>query len=282
MSSSVYSESDDLPVAVRDALDSSLYQTVDTGFFKELYQATGLGWEKEPSRNFTDNSGLSLRLWWRSVDGADSGASLAAESLSRPLVVGTVRFPSRTAEGPPGGAHGGAIAAVLDQVLGFAAWLAGGCCQGGMPTLTLKVSYRKMVQLDTEYTVRAWCERSEGRKFTLRSQIEALPPPHHIAALTRPPPPLAPLAASLAACSLSSSPPATAAALVSLVAPPSPALVAVVLAEGEALFLLMGKPHPMAAYFKWKEARKIAEADKANREPTTTGHAGRLRIIARL
>jgi hypothetical protein len=49
---------------VQEALSSAAYRTLDTGFFKELLQATGLGWDKVPLsvRNDFDYIYISLRV----------------------------------------------------------------------------------------------------------------------------------------------------------------------------------------------------------------------------
>jgi acyl-coenzyme A thioesterase PaaI-like protein len=72
---------------------------------------------------------------------------------------GKVWFGPR-AEGPPGHAHGGAIAAVLDEVMGGAAWLAG----HPVMTIDMAVRYRKAVPLNQVYTLHGGVERVEGRK----------------------------------------------------------------------------------------------------------------------
>jgi acyl-coenzyme A thioesterase PaaI-like protein len=64
-------------------------------------------------------------------------------------------------EGPPGHAHGGSIAAVLDETLGAAAWAAG----HPVVVASLKVDFRLMVPLGTDATFEAWVDRIEGRKI---------------------------------------------------------------------------------------------------------------------
>jgi acyl-coenzyme A thioesterase PaaI-like protein len=55
------------------------------------------------------------------------------------------------AEGPPGHAHGGSIAAVLDEAMGAAAWMV------GIPVLarSIRVQFRTMVPLEHVVTVEA-------------------------------------------------------------------------------------------------------------------------------
>jgi acyl-coenzyme A thioesterase PaaI-like protein len=71
------------------------------------------------------------------------------------------------AEGPHGHAHGGAVAAVLDESMGTASW----CL--GHPALAAKieVEFRAMVPLGTTATVEAWVESVDGRKVSLRARM---------------------------------------------------------------------------------------------------------------
>jgi len=71
------------------------------------------------------------------------------------------------AEGPPGFAHGGAVAAVLDEALGAAAWHAG----HAVVVARLAIDMREMVPLGTDGTVRAWVDRVEGRKVYCRARL---------------------------------------------------------------------------------------------------------------
>jgi acyl-coenzyme A thioesterase PaaI-like protein len=64
------------------------------------------------------------------------------------------------AQGPPGHAHGGAIAAVLDEAMGAAAWVAGHIAVAAR----LDTSFQRMLPLGTDATVEAWVEREERRK----------------------------------------------------------------------------------------------------------------------
>lgn len=70
-------------------------------------------------------------------------------------------------EGPPNCVHGGMIAAGFDEVLGF--------CQGftsrpGM-TARLEVKYRSPTPLRQLLRYRAWIERVDGRKITLKGEL---------------------------------------------------------------------------------------------------------------
>lgn len=70
-------------------------------------------------------------------------------------------------QGPPGAVHGGVVAALFDEVLGFAEWMTG---NPGM-TGTLKVRYRKPTPLRTELRVEATVERVDGRKIFTAARL---------------------------------------------------------------------------------------------------------------
>jgi acyl-coenzyme A thioesterase PaaI-like protein len=64
------------------------------------------------------------------------------------------------AEGPPGHAHGGSVAAVLDEAMGGVAWMAGLC----VVAKTLRVEFRAMVPLERVVTVEAAVVATDGRR----------------------------------------------------------------------------------------------------------------------
>lgn len=72
------------------------------------------------------------------------------------------------AQGPPGYAHGGAIAAILDEVMGMAAW------QKGLNVVAAEiwVKYRKPTPLWTEFEAHSWVESVEGRRAEVRSRLQ--------------------------------------------------------------------------------------------------------------
>lgn len=70
-------------------------------------------------------------------------------------------------EGPPGHAHGGAMAAVLDEVLGLAAWAAGQPIVVG----NLNVHFRQLLPLLTVMQVESEVVRVEGRKVMVHGRI---------------------------------------------------------------------------------------------------------------
>ncbi|TYO99197.1 acyl-coenzyme A thioesterase PaaI-like protein [Geothermobacter ehrlichii] len=70
-------------------------------------------------------------------------------------------------EGPPGHAHGGSIAAVLDEVLGLAAWAAGYPIVVG----NLNIHFRHLLPLQTVVQVDSEVVAAAGRKISVRGRI---------------------------------------------------------------------------------------------------------------
>jgi len=64
-------------------------------------------------------------------------------------------------QGPLGHIHGGASAAVLDEVIGVAIWRAG----YNVAVVNLDIRFRRAIPVDTTVTVQARMERKEGRKI---------------------------------------------------------------------------------------------------------------------
>ena len=73
-------------------------------------------------------------------------------------------------EGPPGHAHGGSIAAVLDEVLGLAAWAAG----HGVVVGNLNISFRQLLPLQTVVQVNTRLISVQGRKIMVHGEICSL------------------------------------------------------------------------------------------------------------
>ncbi len=70
-------------------------------------------------------------------------------------------------EGPPGHAHGGSMAAVLDEVLGLAAWAAGHPIVVG----NLNVNFKSLLPLQKVVTVESRVVSAEGRKVMVHGRI---------------------------------------------------------------------------------------------------------------
>lgn len=71
------------------------------------------------------------------------------------------------AQGPPGHAHGGSMAALLDEVMGGAAWMNGHM----VVSAELTIRFRKMLPLGTRCIVRANVAQADGRKVSTAGTI---------------------------------------------------------------------------------------------------------------
>jgi len=81
-------------------------------------------------------------------------------------IVGRAWFGPRAA-GPPGHAHGGSIAAVLDEAMGVAAWSSGYASVAAH----LEVDFSRMIPLGTDALLEAWVEKASGRKVMTRGRL---------------------------------------------------------------------------------------------------------------
>lgn len=80
----------------------------------------------------------------------------------------TSRFTFTEAQqGPPGYAHGGALAAVLDEAMGAAVWASGHRVVAG----EIRIQYLKPVPLGQEMHVTAWVRGKEGKKVFAQGEI---------------------------------------------------------------------------------------------------------------
>jgi len=71
------------------------------------------------------------------------------------------------AEGPPGCAHGGSMAAVLDEAMGAAAWM-----NGNMVVVqTLSVEFRAPLRLRVAISIEAAIRRHEGRRLYIEGAL---------------------------------------------------------------------------------------------------------------
>lgn len=71
------------------------------------------------------------------------------------------------AEGPPGHAHGGSIAAVLDEVMGVCAWQQG----RRVVAARLDISFLLPLPLGLDVTAKAQVTAIEGRRVTVHGQV---------------------------------------------------------------------------------------------------------------
>lgn len=73
-------------------------------------------------------------------------------------------------EGPPAHAHGGSIAAVLDEVLGLAAWAAG----HEIVVANLNVNFRNLLPIKTVVQVTTRVVSAQGRKVVVHGDVCSL------------------------------------------------------------------------------------------------------------
>lgn len=71
------------------------------------------------------------------------------------------------AEGPPGFAHGGSQAAILDEAMGVMAWFN----RYPVVTVNLSVNYKDLMPLDQHAVLETWIEKTEGRKVFTYGEI---------------------------------------------------------------------------------------------------------------
>lgn len=70
-------------------------------------------------------------------------------------------------QGPPGMAHGGASAALLDEAMGAAVWLAG----YRVASVNLNITYHQSVPLGQPFTVTAQVKEPNEKKITAKGEI---------------------------------------------------------------------------------------------------------------
>jgi len=112
---------------------------------------------------------LDTILPWGVISGPYNPlAAPVSMSMEHGKAIGTARF-GLAYEGPPGGVHGGVVAAVWDQVLAYA------CMIQGTPghTATLTAHYRAITPLHRELRFEAWVERRDGRRIHARGRCHA-------------------------------------------------------------------------------------------------------------
>jgi uncharacterized protein (TIGR00369 family) len=109
-----------------------------------------------------------LHHTWCMGCGAENPASLHLQArwAGEDAIEGEIRF-GALHEGAPGFAHGGAVAAALDEALGALQSMMGRVAV----TRRLEVDYLRPAYTERVYRVRARCERIEGRKLWLEGAL---------------------------------------------------------------------------------------------------------------
>jgi acyl-coenzyme A thioesterase PaaI-like protein len=80
------------------------------------------------------------------------------------------------AQGPPGHAHGGSVAAVLDEAMGLTAW------QSDLSVVAaeLSVRFRSPTPLYEEHVIHAWLDEVDGPMARIRSTIASASDPEKV------------------------------------------------------------------------------------------------------
>ena len=76
-------------------------------------------------------------------------------------------FFGKATQGPPGNAHGGSIAAVLDEAMGFSAWIKGHT----VVAAKIEIEFFQMLPVNSVVTVEGWVESVEGRKVRAKGKV---------------------------------------------------------------------------------------------------------------
>lgn len=127
-----------------------------------------------PRLGESDRQGLQpidMRFYSHSfVAGDPEGDRLRIEYFYRASdghVLGTVWF-GPGSQGPPGHAHGGCIAAVLDETIGAVALVQ------GRPVVAarLEVRFHRMIPVGSSLFLEAWIERNRGKRLSCSAVIK--------------------------------------------------------------------------------------------------------------
>jgi acyl-coenzyme A thioesterase PaaI-like protein len=70
-------------------------------------------------------------------------------------------------QGPPGHVHGGAIASVLDESMGAAAWMNGFTAM----TVKLEINYFRVLKIGNEAFVETWVDHNNEKKVWVKGKI---------------------------------------------------------------------------------------------------------------
>ncbi|XP_020653931.3 acyl-coenzyme A thioesterase THEM4 [Pogona vitticeps] len=109
------------------------------------------------------------RLFLRNIDEEGMGFEYAMFlNPTEKRLVSMVQF-GPYLEGPPGCAHGGSIATILDSVLGVLAL----CVVGRVMTANLNINYKSPVPLGPAVLVESKLDRTEGRKVFVTGEIRS-------------------------------------------------------------------------------------------------------------
>jgi len=101
------------------------------------------------------------------ICGPDNPAGMGLDWYSAEGRIHTSFCFTASHQGPRDHTHGGATAAVLDEAMGAAAWLAG----HRVLAANLSVDFRKPVPIDAVVEVEAWVVRVDGKKVFTEARL---------------------------------------------------------------------------------------------------------------
>jgi len=103
------------------------------------------------------------------VSGHPESKSLRARYYFRPSDQHLIAYAwfGPYAEGPPKHAHGGSIAAVLDEAMGATPWAS----RIIVLAASITVHFKQMIPLGTVATIECWIEKVEGRKVWTKGTV---------------------------------------------------------------------------------------------------------------
>nr|DBA14180.1 TPA: hypothetical protein GDO54_005183 [Pyxicephalus adspersus] len=131
---------------------------------------TGL-WRRIPSHNTTVNhlEGIGKRMFLRNIDEDGVGFEYCMFYNKAESRMVCLFQPGPYLEGPPGYAHGGSIATIIDSTAGAGAVYT---C-GSVMTANLNINYLKPIPLGCTLLVDSYVEKIEGRKVYSRCHIQS-------------------------------------------------------------------------------------------------------------
>jgi acyl-coenzyme A thioesterase PaaI-like protein len=123
-------------------------------------------WLRTAEQGWTEIEGQDLVTAESFVSGKASPLSVRYFAAEENAVRAKVIFGPGT-QGPPGCAHGGSMAAMLDEIMAFIVWHTG-CAAMSME---IRVRYRKMLQIPQRCIADARIENIENRRVTTSARL---------------------------------------------------------------------------------------------------------------
>jgi acyl-coenzyme A thioesterase PaaI-like protein len=126
-------------------------------------------WLREPEPGWVEIEGQDLIFGGSFLSGKEGLLSVRHFRTEESAVRAKVIFGPR-AQGAPGIAHGGSMAALFDELMGVAVWSTG--CMAF--STNLQVHFRKMLPIPNRYIGESRIERVEGRKVWTSARLRAI------------------------------------------------------------------------------------------------------------